>query len=80
MNYRTKTTSGNHHCTSRIKQEHLDYLSVLESEGKDIDNPTYLMQAFSVTERHARIIIQHWQNSVTEKQDAMFDAGIGYGG
>ena len=38
------------------------WLDNLEGEGKDATDPTYLMQAFSLTRQKSLEMIQEWQD------------------
>jgi len=45
-----------------IKQVWLEYLNVIASEGKNAEDPTYLMQAFALTKDQANQVIAFWKN------------------
>lgn len=44
-----------------IEQTWLDYLDIIASEGKDATDPTYLMQAFALTQDKAKQVITVWK-------------------
>ncbi len=46
-----------------MKSTYLDYLDILKTEGKDTDDPTYLMQAFSLTRKRALKVIEVWKEA-----------------
>ncbi len=43
------------------KRAWLDYLDIIASEGKDAEDPTYLMQAFALTKDRAKQVIANWK-------------------
>lgn len=45
------------------------WLNCLKDEGKDVADPTYLMQAFSLTRQKALEVIEEWQ--VCQSKGAM---------
>ena len=47
----------------KMKNTYLDYLDILKTEGKDTDDPTYLMQAFSLTRKQALDTIKLWKET-----------------
>lgn len=47
------------------KQIWLDWLGSIKTQGKDPSDPTYLMQAFSLTRKQAEAVISEWEATPT---------------
>lgn len=52
--------SGKELMEMKIKATWLDYLTMIAGESKDAQDPTYLMQAFGITEKTAKFAIAAW--------------------
>lgn len=57
-----KMLAGREDSMKAIEELHTwtDYLTILNSEGKDARDPTYLMQAFDMTRSVAESVITIW--------------------